>query len=111
MLLDGLKSLFLQALRFDGNDATVLVMRWNEEIDYIQSVFDTMTNEKPKSPIYTNADYIRAMTDKELAEFILSIRGHCRAATIGPIVCPYIENFQTDCNKCWCDWLKQEIRE
>ena len=56
----------------------------------------------------TNADRIRAMTDEELAEFILSIRGHCRAATIGPVVCPYIENFQTDCNKCWCDWLKQE---
>lgn len=54
MLFDELRNLFLRALRFDGNDATVLVTSWNEEIDYIQSVFDNMTSK----------DYLRLQQER-----------------------------------------------
>ena len=57
---------------------------------------------KPRKPI-TNADRIRAMSDKELAEYHAEKCGcphdpivfGCRMATIG-------------CIGCWLDWLKQE---
>lgn len=45
-----------------------------------------------KSPAYTNADRIRAMTDEELAEFLLWVEWNTAK--------PY-----------WSDWLKQEIDE
>lgn len=53
----------------------------------------------------TNADRIRAMTDEELAEF------H------GEYSCPPNYNWSGGCErnrdeyceKCWLDWLKQEV--
>lgn len=99
MLLDGLRSLFLQALRFDGNDATVLVTTWNEEINYIQSVFDNMTDKKSKPPIRTKADRIRSMTDDELAEKLTSLPCSC---------CPD-DTCSWNCKQTWLNWLKQEI--
>lgn len=98
MLFDKLRNLFFQALRFDGNDATVLVTRWNEEIDYIQSVFDNMTSKKSKPLICTNADRIRAMTDEELAGWI--IKHDCHTFLYG-----------YDPKDAVFDWLKQEIQE
>lgn len=51
------------------------------------------------TPPKSNADKIRAMTDEELAEFLAEYRcahkaPHCREA---------------NCEKCWLDWLKQEV--
>lgn len=52
----------------------------------------------------TNADFIRAMTDEELAE-LLSQRG-----------CTVIEEWHIGmcskpCSECWLDWLKQEVKD
>ncbi len=60
-----------------------------------------------KTPPATNYDRIIRKTPEDLAEFILKIKGHCKAATFGPFECPYTENFTTDCVKCWLDWLKE----
>jgi hypothetical protein len=55
----------------------------------------------------TNADRIRAMTDEELAEFMV------RTGT--EYSCPpphyfgkneYCQKHLPDCKKCWLDWLK-----
>lgn len=55
----------------------------------------------PKKPI-TNADRIRAMTDEELAEFMSQIPS-----------CPPPDNREcpAECEDCWLEWLKQEVRE
>ena len=53
----------------------------------------------------THADRIRAKTDEELAEWIISIE---------PTACPYAmwgyndDCNKTDCRQCWLDWLRQE---
>ncbi len=46
-MLDRLRNLFLQALKFDGKDATPLVLRWNEEIKRIQVMYDSLTSKRP----------------------------------------------------------------
>lgn len=48
----------------------------------------------------TNADKLRTMTDQELAEE-LTAKGGC------PHYCETPEEFDTDCVKCWLDWLKE----
>ena len=54
----------------------------------------------------TNADRIRAMTDKELAEFIEYLTSGC------DYMCPecYAKKFCTSggCYSAWLDWLKKE---
>lgn len=47
----------------------------------------------------TNADRIRAMTDEELAHYINESTGDC----------PSNSKCQKNCDKCWLDWLKQEV--
>jgi len=64
--------------------------------DYDGKLCRKMRTVKP-----TNADYIRAMTDEELAEFLIEYRcvhkaPHCMEA---------------DCTQCWLGWLKQEVKE
>ena len=57
---------------------------------------------KPEPKPITHGDEIRAMTDKELADYM---------AIVGKINngCPDTSiNCQESCNKCWLDWLKQE---
>lgn len=51
----------------------------------------------------TNADRIRAMSDEELAKFITSeyYQPHCPVGS-----CPVVE----DCEECWLDWLKAEVK-
>lgn len=57
----------------------------------------------------TNADYIRTMTNEELAVFFKS---SCRAIITKSYVCDYYTEWaDTDCNKCWLDWLNQEIQK
>ena len=51
----------------------------------------------------TNADLIRAMRDEEMA-IEMTAKGGC------PHDCEEPENMDTDCVKCWLDWLKQEVK-
>ncbi len=50
----------------------------------------------------TNADRIRTMTDEELAIEETS-KGGC------PHDCEMPDDLDTDCVRCWLDWLKQEV--
>lgn len=50
----------------------------------------------------TNADRIRAMTDEELA-IEETAKGGC------PHDCETPDDMDTDCVRCWLDWLKQEV--
>ena len=52
----------------------------------------------------TNADKIRQMTDEELAEYLGTDLDGCVGRK-----CVIDDN--TDCQKCWLDWLKQEVDE
>ena len=51
----------------------------------------------------TNADRIRQMTDEELAEYLGTDLDGCVGRK-----CVIDDN--TDCQKCWLDWLKQEVK-
>ena len=61
----------------------------------------------------TNADFIRAMTDDELAKFLAKQKYKrptfdgwvplCNSV-MGPRIC-----HENGCRKCWLDWLKQEV--
>ena len=73
----------------------------------------------------TNADRIRAMSDKELAEFIDScymklMEGEAdeiRHMTDHELLetlyfgCPPISMCKGGCKQCWKDWLGQEVSE
>lgn len=54
---------------------------------------------KPKQ---TNADRIRQMSDEELA-IEETAKGGC------PHDCETPDDLDTDCVRCWLDWLKQEV--
>lgn len=65
------------------------------------------TEEKPQ----TNADRIRAMTDEELAEFLIQ-DGDCPPERRYPDSCPNRDRVTPKvCCDCWLDWLKQEAKE
>lgn len=55
----------------------------------------------------TWGDKIRAMTDEELANFLFPL-GSCPIIADG---LPFNESADCadDCEKCWLDWLKQEV--
>lgn len=61
--------------------------------------------------VLTNADHIRSMTGKELAEFLMKLlrqRVDCFAEGVFPYhPCPQ----DHDCCKCGVDWLKQPYKE
>ncbi|MBO4854071.1 MAG: hypothetical protein J5482_02850 [Oscillospiraceae bacterium] len=50
----------------------------------------------------TNGDKIRAMTDEELAQWLID----CTACTIERFCAIHRE-----CDACWLDWLKQEVQD
>lgn len=50
----------------------------------------------------SNADRIRAMSDEELA-IEETAKGGC------PHDCETPDDMDTDCVRCWLDWLKQEV--
>ena len=59
---------------------------------------------------FTNADYIRSMTDEELAKFLLE--AICGAACFGEGVFPYHPCPQDqNCEKCGLNWLKRPYKE
>lgn len=87
-------------------------------IDWIHH--DSVTTANPPLPFeqylksvkkpQTNADRIRAMTDKELARFQAGgceVAGlECRVAR-DPLF-PADEHLE-DCEDCWMNWLKKEV--
>lgn len=55
----------------------------------------------------TNADRVRAMSDMELAEFII---GAVYDFGERPGMCDVCDTVTANhCGKCWLDWLKQEV--
>lgn len=48
-MLDKLRDLFLAALKFDGEDATPLVLRWNLAVKRVQESFDKLTEKDPNA--------------------------------------------------------------
>lgn len=56
---------------------------------------------KPRKPT-TNGDSIRSMTDEALA-VEMAAKGGC------PHDCEEPENMDTDCVKCWLEWLSQGV--
>jgi hypothetical protein len=66
--------------------------------------YDKCENYKPN--YMTNADRIRAMTDEELAEFLMKLMGHTQCFAEGMF--PYHPCPQNQvCKECGIDWLKQ----
>lgn len=53
----------------------------------------------------TNADKIRIMPIKEMAEFLKN-KGSCPSEW-----CPKKDDFFADCSDCWMNWLKAEYEE
>ena len=49
----------------------------------------------------TNADNIRQMSDEELAEYL-------GVKLDGCVGLPCVIDDNTDCQKCWIEWLKQD---
>ena len=62
------------------------------------TAFYSLLHKKPQ----TNADRIRAMTDEELA-IEETAKGGCPHDYETP------DDLNTDCVRCWLDWLKQEV--
>lgn len=56
----------------------------------------------------TNADRIRAMSDKELAE---KARGNCNWCPDTDWECMKIKGAENACYECWLKWLQQPVEE
>ena len=52
----------------------------------------------------SNADRIKSMSDEELAAE-MTARGGC------PHDCETPDDMDTDCYKCWLDWLREEATD
>lgn len=79
-----------------------------------ESKCDFYEDKRKKAALKTtNGDLIRSMSDDELADFLSKSRGGCRALTTESYVCDYYydDNLNTDCHKCWFDWLNQEVEK
>lgn len=62
--------------------------------------------------IRTNGDRIRALSDEELAKWLLDMMSH-KVACFGEGAFPYTpcRNEEHDCVKCGIEWLKQPVKE
>lgn len=60
----------------------------------------------------TNGDRIRALSDEELAKWLLDMMSH-KVACFGEGAFPYTpcRNEEHDCVKCGIEWLKQPVEE
>lgn len=63
----------------------------------------------------TNADRIRSMTDEELAKMFLlhddHVYRHCPSDTYAEYCQVKPAGECCDCDKCWLNWLRQEVSE
>ena len=83
-----------------------------ERADVCDICVTAYVNEERQEPSHwkpmpmTNADRIRAMTDEELAEFLMKLMGHTQCFAEGMF--PYHPCPQNHvCKECGIDWLKQ----
>ena len=60
---------------------------------------DCLQGDRYERKPTTNADHIRAMSDEELAKWCNDYNFNC----------PPVECKENGCEKCWLDWLKQEV--
>ena len=74
---------------------------WHLALDDIEKRSEALKRKK------TNADRIRAMTDKELADFM------CRNISNGTVNCAFcaVAEFCRMGHNGWLDWLKQEATD
>ena len=56
----------------------------------------------------TNVDRIRGMTDEELADYAYKVLGNYCCPPEREHATKTCNDMNTDCEKCWLDWLKQE---
>jgi hypothetical protein len=72
--------------------------------------FYNCSGGEEREAIDTNADHIRAMTDEELAAFLMELM--FKTPCFGEGVFPYHPCPQDqDCKKCGVNWLKQPYKE
>ena len=60
-------------------------------------------------PTVTNADRIRAMSDKEMAEFLETVNSCFCASAMNNKQCKPWQ--KEDKCPCWLDWLKEEVKD
>lgn len=69
-------------------------------------------NSVDKYKPMTNADRIRAMNDKELADFLLIVNSNYDVpCMIGENDCKYDQDTVDDCSVCFLAWLREEVKE
>lgn len=70
--------------------------------DWCARDFNPKSDGAPKcfEPM-TNADRIRQMSDEELARWCNDYNFNC----------PPVECEENGCEKCWLDWLRQEVND
>ena len=79
--------------------------RWKKVLELATNLQPTCNN------VATNADRIRAMSDEELAEFLIQ-DGDCPPERMYPDGCPNCDRVTPKvCCDCWLDWLRQEAKE
>lgn len=62
---------------------------------------------RPKS----NGDVIRNMTDSELADFLVTVNcAYAKDCMVGIADCKH-ENTDKDCEDCFLEWLRAEVKE
>ena len=99
---EAIKVLRTESVEIGGN--AVSVARWMTALDVAIKALDDVTDKDVgKNEPLTNAQKIRAMSDKELAKIIehelgCPVTGNC-------------EKMSRDCKACWLDWLQQPAGE
>lgn len=79
----------------------------------VENLAGVMAYQYTHRPVATNADRIRAMSDKEMMEYMYH-NCHCPPELDELPSCPYRKKnrVQTkDCRTCWLDWLKREVED
>lgn len=77
----------------------------------VEKVCQEQIDRKPK----THGDELRDMTDEELAKMFFlhddQVYRHCPSDTLAEYCEVKLASECCDCDKCWLDWLKQEVSD
>lgn len=103
----------VEALRLCGKyglaqDALANAERAADVIEELQRQIDAEEAGVLFPSIVTNADRIRAMTDKELAELFAPTDNGLKPCPKGA---KYPKSCEHGCGNCWLDWLTQEAED
>lgn len=80
----------------------------NQECEYAgRKVWVMICAHEYVAPPMTHGDQLRANSDEELAQWIMSI---------DPAACPFRDDHGDDCHfthckDCWQEWLKEEVKD